>query len=57
MQTNDLPKTGTSHTHEFLPSGCRNQWVHDHDFADCWKAFMRHQGMPETTTMSEFYGS
>jgi len=45
----------TSKTHEFVISGCVNQWGHDHDHADCWRAFMRHNGLPEITTYSEFY--
>ncbi len=49
--------TSTAKVHDFQPSGCINQWAHDHDFWDCWAAFMRHHGMPETTTIDEFYDS
>ena len=41
--------------HEFLVSGCRYQWAQDHDHAECWRAFMVHQGLPAETTYSEFY--
>lgn len=30
-----LKATGTRHVHEYLPSGCRNQWAWDHDDAEC----------------------
>lgn len=29
--------------HEFRPSGCRNQWVANHDSAHCYEAFLAHQ--------------
>lgn len=50
-----LPPSGTAHTHEFLISGCRYQWVHDHDQADCWRAFMAHNERSEDTTFPEYY--
>ena len=53
MNTNQT--RATSHTHEFLISGCANQWVGDHDHADCWAAFMAHQGQPAGTTYTEYY--
>lgn len=45
----------TSHTHEFLVSGCRNQWVHDHDTAHCWAAFLKHNKAPAGLGVDEFY--
>lgn len=45
----------TCHTHEFLVSGCRNQWVADHDTADCWAAFLAHNGAPAGLSVDGFY--
>lgn len=50
-----LGPSGTARTHRFLPSGCVNQWVWDHDHADCWAAFLRHHGAPEGLGVDEFY--
>jgi hypothetical protein len=47
--------TDTAHTHEFLMTGCRNQWANDHDHAECWTEFMKFMGQPEGTTYSQFY--
>ena len=49
------PPTPTTHRYEL--SGCVNQWLPDHDHADCWRAFMKHQGRPEGTSYSEYYAS
>lgn len=45
----------TSRTHEFLISGCRNQWTADHDHAHCWAAFLAHHGAPAGLGIDEFY--
>ena len=47
-------ETTTSKTHDFVTSGCINQWHNDHDHADCWRALLRHNGLPESTTYPEF---
>jgi hypothetical protein len=46
----------TSHTHEYLVSGCRYQFASDHDGPDCWRNFMKFKKLPEDTTLDEFYG-
>jgi len=46
----------TAHTHEYLVSGCRNQFASDHNHTDCWRNFMVHQGRTADTTYGEFYG-
>lgn len=47
-----LGPSGTSQTHEFLVSGCRYQWVHDHDSGHCWAAFLAFRGVP---SVDEYY--
>lgn len=50
-----LGPSGTAQTHEFLVSGCRYQWVHDHDSAHCWQAFVAHHGAPVGLSVDGFY--
>ncbi len=54
MNTTQTP-ADTARTHEFLVSGCRNQFHGNHDHADCWARFMEFNGRPSETTYAEFY--
>jgi hypothetical protein len=41
--------------HEFLVSGCRYQWRHDHKHWECWDAFLAHHKAPAGLGIDEFY--
>ena len=52
MNNNDI---ATQPEHEFRVSGCVNQWRHDHNHAECWAAFLKHNKAPIGLTVSEYY--